>query len=105
MKCFKCKKQIDLQNKKIGFKDYCDYCDFDLHICKNCKNYSIGKPNDCYIPNIDIVLDKEKNNFCEYFEPNNQIKEKKSSKKDIEKKLFSNSDDEDDNIDFDSLFK
>ena len=67
--CFKCKKVNHFEERKISFREICNYCGFDLHICKNCKYYQIGKPNDCLIPNIDPVLDKEKNNYCEEFSP------------------------------------
>jgi len=106
MYCYKCKKQLDLPSKKIGFKDICIFCDADLHVCKNCKYYQIGKPNDCRVPNTDFVFDREKNNFCEEF----QILEKtdssnKTTKKDISKKLFKDEEDDSNDTSFDSLFK
>jgi hypothetical protein len=103
MKCFNCQKEIE--NKKIHFKDYCDFCDFDLHICKNCKHYFLGKPNDCELLDIEAVLDKEKNNFCEHFTIGNNKKDTYKTKKDVSKKLFSDDDDEEDDVDFNSLFK
>ena len=107
MNCYKCKKKLDLLNNKIGFKEYCPHCLTDIHVCKNCKFYIPGKPNDCYIPDIDKVLDKEKNNFCEEFSIKTNFKSQSyKSKKDIEKSIFKDSDDNDDNTtDFNSLFK
>lgn len=104
MYCHKCKKKLDLPSKKIGFKETCFFCEADLHVCKNCKYYSIGKPNDCLVPNTEFISDREKNNFCEDFKIKDTLdSENFKSKKDISKKLF----DDDDNSDnsFDSLFK
>jgi hypothetical protein len=89
MICWKCRSKLDLINKKIGFRDSCEKCFADLHVCKNCRYYSIGKPNDCEVPLTEFVSDREKYNFCEEFRPKeNFAKEKKISKEDIEKKLF-----------------
>jgi len=115
MYCHKCKKKLDLPNKKIGFKETCFFCEVDLHVCKNCRFYLIGKPNDCLVPNTEYVSDREKNNFCEEFSFKDGLEEDNSkSKKDIAKKLFENPDSDDPDHDpdqndsdngFDSLFK
>ncbi len=86
--CYKCKSKLDLPNKKIGFRQTCQVCFADLHVCKNCKHYCIGKPNDCNVPNTEFVSDKEKNNFCEDFEINQKVDTQNKTKEDISKKLF-----------------
>lgn len=92
MFCWHCKKKIELPNKKVGFRAVCENCGFDLHVCKNCKYFSIGKPNDCSIPNVDFVKDKEKNNFCEDFKAKIELDEEKNSNiEDVNKKLFKDS--------------
>ena len=89
MYCFHCQKKIELEQGKVGFRSSCPFCDFDLHICKNCKFYLVGKPNDCIVPNVELVQDKEKYNFCEEFRPNDLPSEKKSSSSDdVSEKLF-----------------
>lgn len=104
MYCFHCQKKIDLEGKKIGFRSTCPFCDFDLHICKNCKFYLPGKPNDCSIPNIEPVQDKEKNNFCDDFVANDQpLTRKNSSIEEISQKLFKEKPKK--KKDFDSLFE
>ncbi len=106
MYCHKCKKKLELPNKKIGFKDRCFFCEADLHVCKNCRFYSIGKPNDCLASNTDYVSDREKYNFCEEFSFKDTLNQQHlKSKKDIAKKLFDDIDDIDLDKDFDSLFK
>ncbi|OGN61336.1 MAG: hypothetical protein A3F40_01385 [Chlamydiae bacterium RIFCSPHIGHO2_12_FULL_27_8] len=96
MICYKCKKDLNLVNNKIGFKEYCQNCLTDLHVCKNCKFYKVGKPNDCNILDVEKVVDKEKNNFCDEFSKSDNFSDVNyKSKKDIGKKLFKNFDDED----------
>ena len=67
MNCWKCHKTVELA--QIGFRAVCKHCDADLHVCKNCKYYQIGKPNDCIVPGTDFVADREKSNLCEEFRP------------------------------------
>jgi hypothetical protein len=88
MKCYKCKTEIDINEKKISFHSTCDICGEDLHICKNCKYYSPGKPNDCIVPNTLPIKDRERYNFCEDFKPSSNNIETFKSKKEISKKLF-----------------
>ncbi len=51
-----------------GRTEPCAECGADLSCCHNCRFYSPGAPNDCAEPNAERVLDKEKANFCDYFE-------------------------------------
>lgn len=68
MNCWFCGAPLHLDpNAKISFRALCEQCGMGLHCCKNCKNYRPGLPNDCAIPGIDYVPDREKNNFCEEF--------------------------------------
>ncbi|MEI6242152.1 MAG: hypothetical protein WCP39_01965 [Chlamydiota bacterium] len=76
MNCWKCKATLDLLEKKISFRAECPHCGVELHVCKNCCFYCVGKPNDCFIPDIEKVVDKERRNFCEEFSP---LKESASS--------------------------
>jgi len=108
MYCHKCKNKLDLPSKKVGFKQTCSFCEADLHVCKNCKFYIIGKPNNCLVPNTEYVSDREKYNFCEDFLFKNTLDDENlKSKKDVSKKLFKDQDDENDDSDngFNSLFK
>lgn len=88
MQCYKCQHRLDI-TQKIHFRDCCPKCLVDLHVCKMCKFFSPGKSNDCLIPDIELVKDKEKYNFCEEFKASNDTKSSQSASiKDIEKKLF-----------------
>lgn len=89
MFCWKCKSKIELPFGKAGFRSVCASCDTDLHVCKNCKYFSLGKPNDCSHLDTLYVSDREKCNFCEEFSPLDiSVPEEKTSPKDVSTKLF-----------------
>ncbi len=69
MTCWHCSKSIGDPSVKIGFKASCIHCNSDLHVCKNCRYYVIGKPNDCIVPSTEPIRDREAANFCEEFKP------------------------------------
>jgi len=65
MICWKCKKEISLE--KIARSDECSFCHADLHVCRMCDFYESGAHNDCRESSADMVTDKERSNFCDYF--------------------------------------
>lgn len=46
----------------------CSKCGKDLHSCLNCRFYDKGSQWDCRESISEGVYDKERANFCEYFE-------------------------------------
>jgi hypothetical protein len=69
MDCWKCGKQISDGLVKIGFRAACIHCGIDLHVCKNCRYYAPGKPNDCAVPGTEFIKDRDAFNFCEEYRP------------------------------------
>lgn len=67
--CFHCKAELPVLTK-VGFRDECDKCRSDLHVCKNCHFYDPKAYNECREPSADVVKEKERANFCDYFTPN-----------------------------------
>lgn len=47
----------------------CPACRRQTHVCRNCRFYQPGRPNDCQEPIAEAVQDKQRANFCDYFEP------------------------------------
>ena len=47
----------------------CPKCRKQTHVCRNCRFYQPGRPNDCQEPVAEPVRDKDRANFCDYFEP------------------------------------
>ncbi len=102
MKCWKCNKTISDLPVKIGFRASCTHCDADLHVCKNCRYYSIGKPNDCIVPGTDLIADREQSNLCEEFKPKTKFEE--GSKTDRARQIFGE-DAVEEKKNFDDFFK
>ena len=65
MICWKCKKEISIE--KPVRSDECPLCHADLHVCRACDFYESGAHNDCRENSADMVTDKERANFCDYF--------------------------------------
>ena len=66
--CKKCGKTIE--TKEIFRTSSCPFCGADLHSCINCKFYAPGSHYDCHESVEEVVYDKEKANFCDYFSVN-----------------------------------
>jgi hypothetical protein len=52
---------------KIGFREECPGCMRDAHVCLNCIFFDKSYYNECRETKAERVLDKEKQNFCDYF--------------------------------------
>jgi len=87
MDCWKCGKPLTVI--KITFRTSCDHCGASQHCCVNCQFHAKGKPNQCLIPNTDLIIDREKFNFCEEFKPIGKLKSKPGpTLDDVSKRLF-----------------
>ena len=70
MHCWKCGTEIQLPASSRVLKgDSCPSCDRDLHVCLNCRFYDPTAHNQCSETQAEWVRDKEKANYCDYFEP------------------------------------
>ncbi|MBI5166313.1 MAG: hypothetical protein HY998_01045 [candidate division NC10 bacterium] len=58
----------------MGREETCPFCGYDLHCCLNCRFYDENAHNKCREPAAEWVPDKEKRNFCEYFEFRESVK-------------------------------
>ena len=65
MKCAFCHKEIS--ETKIHIRDECPACGRDLHICLNCRFYDVNAYRQCRDSIMELVQDKEKANFCDFF--------------------------------------
>lgn len=66
--CFKCSTSNPLLGN-VGRRDECFKCKWDLHVCKNCLHYDPKVYNECKETSADVVREKERANFCDYFTP------------------------------------
>lgn len=53
----------------LSRRSKCRHCNADLHACRQCRFYDTSKNNSCAEPMAERVVNKEKANFCDYFEP------------------------------------
>lgn len=66
--CFSCRK-VNSSQGKIGFRDECLHCRTDIHVCKNCEFYDKKVYNECRETSADVVREKDRSNFCDFFSP------------------------------------
>jgi hypothetical protein len=64
--CYACKRQLVIA-KSVGRRDECTFCGADLHCCFNCRFYDRAAPKQCKEPVAELVKEKGKANFCDYF--------------------------------------
>src|SRR6266540_2670829 len=64
--CHACKKELSVE-LKVGRKDECPFCGGDLRCCLNCVFYNRAVSKQCRETVTELVREKEKSNFCEYF--------------------------------------
>jgi len=53
----------------IGRRDTCDNCGADLRACVQCRHYDTSYADDCREHQAEPVPDKEKANFCDFYQP------------------------------------
>lgn len=72
MICHHCGREVQLIGK-IARADECPHCQRDLHCCKNCRFFDPGKSKQCRESQADYVREKDRANFCDYFQPNRDV--------------------------------
>ena len=66
-RCNNCASEIQVMDQ-IRVTDKCKSCGTDLHTCRNCRHFSAHAHNQCDETQAEWVRDKERSNFCDYFE-------------------------------------
>lgn len=66
-KCWNC--GADLSPQDYGRETNCIGCGKPTRVCRNCRWYAPGHSNACAEPMAERVLEKERANYCEFFEP------------------------------------
>lgn len=65
--CISCGTTLEIADL-IGRNDVCPKCGHNLHSCLQCRFYEENEYHQCREPQAEWVSDKEKANFCDYFE-------------------------------------
>ncbi len=66
VQCFHCQEVLKFESK-VGFREECSKCRSDLHVCKNCEFYDKRAYNECREPSAEVVREKDRANYCEFF--------------------------------------
>ncbi len=71
MICHNCGREVDA-GAKPGRADACPFCGSDLRCCSNCRFFEPGAYNQCLETQAERVVEKDRSNFCDYFQLNNE---------------------------------
>ncbi|HEU4486660.1 MAG TPA: hypothetical protein VFR96_14330 [Povalibacter sp.] len=67
--CWKCGASLADYTLPLRRLEECRACRAELHVCKLCEWYSTAVAKHCREPIAEEVKDKERANFCDYFQP------------------------------------
>ncbi len=67
--CWKCGASLKDVPQPYGRRSECLDCHAELHVCRMCRHYDTGKAKQCREPVADEIKDKNRANFCEWFQP------------------------------------
>ncbi len=70
--CWNC--GADMKASDYGRESNCLQCGKPTKVCLNCRWYAPSRPNACEEPMADPVMDKQRANFCNFFEPDSERK-------------------------------
>lgn len=65
--CYQCGKE--LSGGDYARSESCPGCDSDTRVCRNCDFYDPTSNSGCHEPAAELVRDKTRANFCEFFRP------------------------------------
>ncbi|MBN2625605.1 MAG: hypothetical protein JXA95_02975 [Spirochaetales bacterium] len=65
--CVKCGASVE---GSVYRNTLCPSCGAELHSCANCRHYAKGQPYDCRESIQEPVNDKNRANFCDFFQIN-----------------------------------
>ncbi|MGQ0385002.1 MAG: hypothetical protein ACT4UP_10035 [Gammaproteobacteria bacterium] len=66
--CWKCGSSLADLSLPLLRSEECRACRAELHVCRLCRFYDTSKAKHCAEPVADEVQNKERANFCGYFE-------------------------------------
>ena len=67
--CYNCNYSLASLSLPLSRRDMCPSCAVHLHVCRMCVAYDPTVIGQCREDDAEDVLDKERLNFCEWFEP------------------------------------
>ena len=70
--CWKCGGTLQELLLPLPRHEECPHCRAQLHVCRMCLYFDTAAPQQCREPVADNVSDKQRANFCGYFQINPQ---------------------------------
>lgn len=67
--CYRCGASLAGLSLPLGRMDECPECTIQLHVCRMCRDYDPRVPKQCREDDAEEVREKERPNFCDYFQP------------------------------------
>ena len=67
--CYRCGTSLAALSLPISRRDTCPGCGVHVHVCRMCTSYDSSVPGQCREEDAEEVFEKEKVNFCEWFDP------------------------------------
>lgn len=67
--CYNCGHSLAALTPPLSRRDLCPGCSRHLHVCRMCVNFDPTVIGQCREEDAEEVLDKQKVNFCDWFEP------------------------------------
>lgn len=67
--CWKCGDPLKGLILPMSRREECSSCGADQHVCKMCEHFQDKGRGDCTEERAELVSDREKANFCDYFKP------------------------------------
>lgn len=68
MFCSACGEEIHIKDR-VGRQAKCPKCTMPLHTCLNCRFFHPTAYHNCLETEAEWVREKDRANFCDYFEP------------------------------------
>ncbi len=88
--CFKCQHAWNYE-PPLARGEECPKCRWDAHVCMNCRHYDRQAYRECRENQAEFVQNKERSNFCDWFEPLAQQAAASSTSRDKLEALFGSS--------------
>jgi hypothetical protein len=80
--CWNCGKELQVND--YGRENNCLGCSRPTKVCLNCRWYDTSKSNACAEPMTEEVMEKDRPNFCNFFEPEMKSREGVHTKTDTD---------------------
>lgn len=78
--CWSCQQETEMETR-VFRSHRCRNCGAAMLSCRNCRFYDPHASKQCREPVSEPVSDKEKANFCDYYQPGGSFGENEAAKK------------------------